>query len=108
MTALRILGYWLLYATVGAVVVVMLFAGGGDLGSEDSRSPTRTRTKVVGALSGAALLVVALGAYLRADSTARPEAALLLLGGGTLLAVVFTLWAWVWIAQDLGRRRRRR
>jgi hypothetical protein len=107
MTALRILGYWLLYATVGAVILLMLVAGAGDVGSEDSKSPTRTRTKVVGALSGAALLVVALGAYLRGDPSARAEAALLVFVVGVVLAVVFTAWAWLWLARDLGRRRRR-
>jgi len=102
---IRTAGYWLLYATVGVLVVLMLLAGGGDLGSEDSRSPIRSRTKVVGALNGMALATMALGIYLRGRAHVDPWWAPALLFGGASAAAVLSVWGWIWIAGDLARRR---
>lgn len=105
---LRIAGYWLLYATVGVLIIVMLVAGGGDLGSEDSKSPIRQNTKVIGALNGLAIGVTLLGLILTRDAAAsRTWAAGLLYGGGACV-VVFAVWTWVRIASDLSGRSPRR
>jgi hypothetical protein len=105
----RTLGYWLLYATVGTLIVLMAIGGGGDLGSEDPKSPTRTRSKVVGACSGIGLAAMALGAYLVSDPEARPGPSRLILIAGIAAATIFSIWSWIWIAADLraaGRGRR--
>lgn len=103
---LRVTGYWLLYATVGLLVVVMLIVGGGDLGSEDSRSPIRPRTKVIGALNGMAIAVAVIGALLLVY--ARPVWwSWLVLAAGAGGAAVLGPWAAVRIARDLQGRRRR-
>lgn len=103
----RVAGYWILYAVVGVLVVAMLLAGGGDLGSEDSKSPIRPKTKVVGAVNGIAVGVAILGLYLTRDAAANRNAAAGLLYGGSVAAVVFGVWAWIWIARDLRKRRSR-
>lgn len=107
---LRVAGYWLLYATVGLLVVVMLVAGGGDLGSEDSRSPIRSRTKVIGALNGMAIAVTVIGVLLAVYARPAWWTWLMLYGGGAG-ALVLGPWAAVRIARDLsgapGRRARR-
>ncbi len=103
----RVAGYWLLYAVVGVLVVLMLVAGGGDLGSEDSKSPIRPRTKVVGAVNGIAVGVALLGLYLTRDAAANRTAAAGLLYGGSAAVIVFGVWAWIWIARDLRTRRPR-
>jgi hypothetical protein len=102
---LRVAGYWLLYAVVGVLVVAMLAAGGGDLGSEDARSPIRGGTKVIGAVNGIAIGATALGAYLVTDARASASAAAGILYGGTALVLVFGVWAAVRIAGDLSRHR---
>ena len=104
----RTIGYWLLYATVGALIVLMAIGGGGDLGSEDPKSPTRTRSKVVGACSGIGLFAIALGAYLVSDPEARQDVARLILFAGIAVATVFSIWSWIWIAADLRARGRGR
>lgn len=107
---LRVAGYWLLYATVGLLVVVMLVAGGGDLGSEDARSPIRSRTKVIGALNGMAIAVTVIGVLLAVYARPAWWTSLMLYGGGAG-ALVLGPWAAVRIARDLsgapGRRARR-
>lgn len=107
---LRVAGYWLLYATVGLLVVVMLVAGGGDLGSEDSKSPIRSRTKVIGALNGMAIAATVIGVlFVLYAKPAWWTWLVLAVGGAGVL--VLAPWAAVRIARDLsvapGRRGRR-
>jgi hypothetical protein len=106
LSSMRVLAYWLLYAVVGLLVIAMAMGGGGDLGSEDSSSPIRRRTKMIGAASGLALGVALLGAYLLSDAAARPTIPTLLLAIGGPAAVVLTIWSWVAIARDLRGRAR--
>jgi hypothetical protein len=103
----RTLGLWLLYAFVGALIGLMLLAGGGDLGGDQSRSPTRTRTKLLGAASGLALAVAALGLYLSNDPTALPTWPRWMVWVGAPLGAALTPWTWAWIARDLNGGRRR-
>lgn len=104
----RTLWLWLLYAVVGVVILVMAVGGGGDLGLDDTRSRTRFRTKLVGALSGVAIAVAALGAYLSNDPQAIPTVPRLMVGVGMPAAVALSIWSWVWIADDLRRHRGKR
>jgi len=104
---LRVAGYWLLYATVGLLVIVMLVAGGGDLGSEDARSPIRSNTKLIGALNGMAIAVAVVGVLLVVYARPAWWTWLVLAGGGAGAAVLGP-WAAVRIARDLGGRRGRR
>jgi hypothetical protein len=100
----RVFGFWLLYATVGLLVMVMAVGGaGGDLGSEDSSSPTRFRTKLVGALSGVWIGLALLGYYLLSAPAGR-AAAIAIFFLGLALAIGFVIWAWIWIADDLKKR----
>jgi uncharacterized membrane protein len=108
LAAMRVLGLWLLYATVGALLLVLAMAGGGDLSGDDRGSPTRLRTKAVGAASGVAIAIAALGAYLLTDSRAIPTWPRIMVAAGAPLAVLLTIWAWIWIARDLRRRPARR
>jgi hypothetical protein len=101
----RVAGYWLLYAVVGVLIVVMIAAGGGDLGSEDTRSPIRTGTKLIGAINGVALGAALLGAYLTTNARASASAAHSLLYGGTAAVLVFRVWAALRIARDLSQHR---
>jgi hypothetical protein len=103
---MRVLAYWLLYAVVGLLVIAMAIGGGGDLGSEDSSSPIRKRTKMIGAASGVALGLTLLGAYLLSDSAARTTVPTLLVSIAGPAAVVLTIWSWVAIARDLRARSR--
>jgi drug/metabolite transporter (DMT)-like permease len=105
---LRIAGYWLLYAVVGVLVLLMLAVGGGDLGSEDAKSPIRQNTKVIGAINGLAIGCALVGLYLTRDPTASRTPAMALLYGGGAAAALFGIWAWVRIAGDLKTRRKRR
>jgi hypothetical protein len=95
--ALRVFGLWLLYSVVGALIVLMALGAGGDLGSESATSPTRFRTKLVSALSGAALAALLLCVFY----PPRHQGALLLAGVHAWL--VLSIWSWVWIARDLRR-----
>ena len=101
---MRALGYWLLYATVGALVVLMAIGGGGDLGSEDAKSPIRHRTKVMGAISGICLAVTAFGAYLLNDAEATKTWAWVMVGVCGPAAAVLSIWTFVRIVNDLNRR----
>lgn len=105
---MRIAGYWLLYAVVGVLVLLVMYVGGGDLGSEDSKSPIRHNTKVVGAINGLAIGVALVGLYLTLDPTANRAPAAMMLYGGGACAAVFGVWAWVRIARDLKARGRSR
>lgn len=104
----RIAGYWLLYAVVGVLVVIMLFVGGGDLGSEDSKSPIRQNTKVIGAINGLAIGVMLLGLYMTRDPTSNRALASTLFYGGGASALVVGVWTWLRIAGDLKARGRSR
>jgi hypothetical protein len=103
----RTLALWLLYAFVGAAIAVMMIAGGGDMTGDESRSPTRTRTKILGALSGLMLAVAALGWYLTTDPQALQTWPPLMLWIGAPLGALLAVWSWFVIAGDLNRSRRR-
>jgi hypothetical protein len=100
---MRVLGYWAFYVVVGVVVVAMAIGGGGDLGSEDARSPIKTRTKVIGAFNGMALAALALGLYLRTDSAVRSGVATMIVGVAAPAALALTVWSLMAIARDLRR-----
>jgi hypothetical protein len=93
----RVAGYWLLYAVVGVLVLLMLLGGGGDM-AEDTRSPIRTQTKILGAASGLLAGVAVLGGL------ATTPAGRWLLWLGAPSALIATVWSWVAIARDLRAR----
>ena len=104
MTALEVFGLWLLYAVAGAIVGIAALATATiDLNSDSS--PTRFRTKVVAALSGAAIAVAIVGALLSRDpDVGDRDFVFSLVAGGGAIGGVLTLAAWVMIAVDLRRR----
>jgi hypothetical protein len=100
----RTIGYWAFYAVVGGLLLLMAMAGGGDLGSEDRNSPTRTRTKILAACSGAALGIAALGLYLSSDPRAAAPWPAVLLWTGACVGIVLAMWSCRSIAADLSAR----
>jgi hypothetical protein len=90
-------GYWLFYAVVGGIILLMAAGGaGGDLGNETNRK-VRSSTKVIGALSGAALGAGILG--LLGDRALLVPKLLVYIGFPAALAL--TLWTWSRLATDL-------
>lgn len=104
-STLRVFGLWLLYAIAG-VFVALAAAGDGNVDFDDSGSPTRLWTKVVGALSGIGLAVGGLGVYLVRDEAASDGAAEAVMAAGFALGGIATIAAWVMIHRDLAGRNR--
>jgi len=98
-----VLGYWLLYCVAGAVVLLAADSGGADI-AEDSRSPTRTASKIVGAVSGALALGSALGWWLVTNAVSNQGSALAVAIIASIGAAVATITSWVMIAADLRKR----
>ncbi len=105
---LRVLGLWLLYAVAGIVLAIAAVGNGSVDFDEEKRSPTRFRTKVVGALSGGLLAAGALGSVLMRDPDAAREMALTLAAAGWSTGALVTVVAWGMIARDLGRQHAKR
>ena len=101
-----VLGYWLLYSVTGFLLLITADSGGVDI-SEDRSSPMRTASKVVGAVSGALLVVSALGWWLVNDAVSNQGSALAIATLGSIAAAVTTIVAWVMIATDLRKRKSR-
>lgn len=58
---MRVFGRWLLYSFVGVILVVLLFSGGGDLGSGDTKGSWRSiLLSMAGAFTGLAGVIVLL------------------------------------------------
>ena len=99
----RVFGYWLLYATVGVVLLAMAIGGGGEIGPEDKTAPTRMRTKFLAACSGVALAVAILGAYLGSTT-----GSWWMFGVAAPASLVLIVWSWIAIAGDLRTHAQRR
>jgi hypothetical protein len=101
---LRVFGYWLLYTVVGVLVIAMVLGGGGDLGSEDERSPVAPRTKVIGACFGLALGAAILGWIVWRGRAGAPWWAIALVVAVGPVAFALGTWSWTRIARDLRAR----
>ena len=101
---MRVFGLWLLYATVGILLLVMIVGGaGGDMDHPTRDSPTRDRTKVLASASGAMFIVAALGFFLLRDPEAIPTWPRVMLFAGVPAGAILSVWSWVWIGRDLKR-----
>lgn len=102
---LRVLALWLLYAFVGFILLLAMLAA-GDVGPGPSDdSPTRWPAKIVGALSGIAIVFAGLGGWVRSDPNGNFEFATLALTVGSALGAVLSVACWVLITRDLRSRR---